>query len=255
MPYRDKRLVAASFSRAASSYDQVAGLQRRIADRLRNWLTDENHNLVVDLGSGTGYANSWLNPLAKLLVNLDLAEGMLHFAKSQSNRGLFVAGDAEQLPLASNSVDLIWSSLALQWSEQPEKLFSELYRVTKPGTRILIATLGPQTLHELRAAWLQADKHQHVNQFADIDHWLKQAEGFDLVRHEQVDEVEEYQELRQLLRELRDLGAHNVNPERRPGLGGQSSLRAMYASYEAMRKANGKLPATYEVHYMELRRR
>jgi malonyl-CoA O-methyltransferase len=255
MPYRDKRLVAASFSRAAASYDQVAGLQRRIADRLRSWLADERHDLVVDLGSGTGYANSWLSPVARLLVNLDLAEGMLRFAKSQSTQGVFIAGDAEQLPLATDSVDLIWSSLALQWSEQPEQLFNELQRVTRPGARILIATLGPKTLHELRAAWLQADKHQHVNQFSDIDLWLKHAEGFEVVRHEQVDEVEEYQELRQLLRELRDLGAHNVNPERRPGLGGQSSLRAMYAAYEAMRMPNGMLPATYEVHYLELKRR
>lgn len=251
---RDKRLVAASFSRAATSYDQVANLQRRIADRLRRWLPDGAYATVLDLGCGTAYANPWLSPLADRLINLDLAEGMLRFSRERGAQGDFVGGDAESLPLRDESVDLIWSSLALQWSEAPGELMRELERVLRPNGRLMISTLGPKTLNELRTSWGSVDQHQHVNQFYSPTAWLEVDTSLALVRHQQVLETEYYQEVSHLLRELRALGAHNVNPERRKGLGGQSALRAMMQFYEGYRTPVG-LPASYEVHYLEFIRR
>lgn len=255
MPLRDKRLVAASFSRAAQTYDGVARLQREIADKLGCWLSDEPVQQVLDLGCGTGYANSWLSRRSVLpLINLDIAEGMLGFARQQGCLGLFVTGDAEQLPLADQSVDCVWSSLAVQWSEQPEALFKELYRVVRPGGRILVCTLGPSTLNELRAAWAGADQLEHVNQFMSIECWLAFAGALHLRRHIKDFRVERYSELSVLLRELKALGAHNVNPNRRAGLGGQKSLKVMYRNYEQFRDQQGYFPATYEVHYLEFER-
>jgi malonyl-CoA O-methyltransferase len=251
---RDKRLVAASFSRAAPRYDRVAGLQRRIADQLSAWLSDEPLERVLDLGSGTGYANPWLRERAEQLLNIDLAEGMLDFARSRGCVGIHIAGDAEALPLADATVDLIWSSLALQWSEQPQALISELCRVVRPGGRILISTLGPSTLFELRDAWAAVNQQQHVNQFISPTEWLNFSTELELVRHQQSAEVEYYAEVGQLLRELRTLGAHNVNPERRQGLGGQAELKAMMQHYQQFRTELG-IPASYEVHYLEFIRR
>ncbi len=251
---RDKRLVAASFSRAAPRYDQVAGLQRRIADQLAFWLSDTRVERALDLGSGTGYANTWLSDRTEQLVNIDLAEGMLGFAKAGGCQGFHVAGDAESLPLADISMDLIWSSLALQWSEQPEALIHELCRVLRPGGRILISTLGPSTLFELREAWAAVNEQQHVNQFISPTEWLNFKLPLELVQHQQQTEVEHYSEVGQLLRELRTLGAHNVNPERRQGLGGQSELKAMMQHYQQFRTGQG-IPASYEVHYLEFIRR
>ena len=251
---RNKRLVAASFSRAAPRYDRVAGLQRRIADQLASWLPDSRVERALDLGSGTGYANNWLSERAEQLVNVDLAEGMLSFAQSQGCKGSHVAGDAESLPLADNTLDLLWSSLALQWSEQPEALITELCRVMRPGGRILISTLGPSTLFELRESWASVNEQQHVNRFIPPSEWLGYQLPLELVRHEQSTEVEYYAEVGHLLRELRTLGAHNVNPERRQGLGGQAELKAMMQHYQQFRTVQG-IPASYEVHYLEFIRR
>lgn len=247
---RDKRLVAASFSRAAPAYDRVAGLQRRIADQLSSWLPGACVPTLLDLGSGTGYANAWLAKRSECLINLDLAEGMLNFARASASKGVFVAGDAEALPLADGSVDLLWSSLALQWSEQPQLLMQELARVVKPGGRLLISTLGPSTLYELRESWAAVDQGQHVNNFISPQQWFSVDVPLRCVRHQTDTEVELYAEVGQLLRELRTLGAHNVNPERRHGLGGQVALKGMMQHYQRYRTAQG-LPATYEVHYLE----
>lgn len=251
---RDKRLVAASFSRAATSYDRVAGLQRRIANQLLRWLPDDMVDVAVDLGSGTGYANRWLDARARQLLNVDLAQGMLSFARDNGSQGVFMAGDAEALPLADASVDLLWSSLALQWSEQPQVLMQELARVMRPGGRLLISTLGPQTLFELREAWAAVDTGQHVNQFVAPADWLAVDVPLECLRHQQSNEVEYYSEVGQLLRELRALGAHNVNPQRRHGLGGQAALKGMMQYYQRYRTTAG-LPASYEVHYLEFVRR
>ena len=142
----------------------------------------------------------------------------------------------------------------MQWSEQPDALFKELYRVVRPGGRILVSTLGPSTLNELRSAWTGADLLQHVNQFMSIERWLVFAGAMQLRRHIKDIRVERYSELSVLLRELKALGAHNVNPVRRPGLGGQKSLKTMYKNYEHFRDKQGYFPATYEVHYLEFKR-
>lgn len=254
---RDKRLVAQAFSRAASSYDSVAGLQRAVADELLEWLPiDDAPMRVLDLGSGTGYASAPLNaryPQAHLL-GVDLAEGMLRFARQQNILAgqHFVCGDAEALPLASASIDLIFSSLAIQWCEAPAQLFREVARVLKPGGRFLVSTLGPQTLLELKRAWSQVDDDVHVNEFTALERLLDQVGALTLQRQETKIKRLEYDRLGQLMHELKALGAHNVNSRRQRGLSGPARLRALTRAYETMRLDNGRLPASYEIYFLEL---
>lgn len=253
-PVRDKRLVAQSFSRAAATYDSVASLQRAVADRLLQWLPSVSAQVVLDLGSGTGYATAQLRqryPQAQL-VSLDLAEGMLRFARQRQPRAHhFVCGDAEALPLADSSVDLIFSSLALQWCQQPKRLFAELARVLKPGGRVLIATLGPATLHELRRAWAAVDADRHVNDFVPLAALEAAAEGLLRERQQRELRVLEYERMGALMHELRALGAHNVNPRRQQGLAGPARLRILTRAYDRQRLDNGQLPASYEVYYLD----
>ncbi|MBR9883647.1 MAG: malonyl-ACP O-methyltransferase BioC [Oceanospirillales bacterium] len=252
---RDKRLVAQSFSRAACTYDSVAGLQRSVADRLLGWLPELSPEVVLDLGSGTGYASSTLRqryPQA-LLISLDLAEGMLNFARGreQAVRHHHVCGDAESLPLADDSVDLIYSSLAIQWCEQPQQLFPELCRVLKPGGQLLVATLGPQTLYELKRAWAEVDDDRHVNEFIPLEALKSAGEGLVSVREMIEQRVLEYRQLGELMHELKALGAHNVNPRQQQGLSGMARLRTLSRAYDGQRLVNGSLPASYEIYYLQ----
>ncbi|GGB88312.1 malonyl-[acyl-carrier protein] O-methyltransferase [Marinobacterium zhoushanense] len=251
---RDKRLVAQSFSRAAPTYDSVAGLQRSVADSLLARLPDATPEVVLDLGSGTGYASTSLRqryPQA-LLLSLDLAEGMLGYARSRHSLTSHhhVCGDAEALPLADNSVDLIYSSLAIQWCEQPACLFAELRRVLKPGGWMLIATLGPGTLAELKQAWAQVDDDCHVNEFCPLSELRAAAAGLVSLDESIEQRVLEYDQLGELMHELKALGAHNVNPRQQQGLSGISRLRTLSRAYDGMRLDSGALPASYEVYYL-----
>jgi len=253
---RDKRRVARAFSRAAASYDTAARLQREIAHRLMNWLPEKNCTRLLDLGCGTGYAAPYLHsryPEA-VLLQLDLAQGMLAFARSQRPvpGARYLCGDAEQLPLADASVDLIWSSLAVQWCDRPERMLAELARVMKPGGRCLLATLGPGTLHELRQSWAVVDDDVHVNSFVPLAQLLTHNRLLVPVRQEVEHRVLRYQRLQQLMHELKALGAHNVNHRRSQGLSSRQRLIRLLDAYEGWRGEDGLLPATYEVYYLEL---
>ncbi len=253
----DKRSVAESFSRAATSYDSVAHLQRTIGEHLLSRFAADaacaNTSRVLDLGSGTGYFSPALSPLAQELISLDLAEGMLAYAKQQHpGLSVGVCGDAEQLPFADNTFDRVFSSLSIQWCTNLPQLFTELKRILRPGGRAHIATLGPRTLWELRDAWSQVDAYTHVNSFdsrADLEEAAGLADlSMDCCEEQEI--VLRYGQVRELTYELKALGAHNMNAGRVTGLTGRQRIKAFKHAYDSHRETGGLLPATYEVFYL-----
>jgi malonyl-CoA O-methyltransferase len=255
----DKRRVANSFSRAANSYDRVARLQRAVSERLLDMVEEpaREASQILDLGCGTGYITERLSqdrPHAQVL-GLDLAEGMLQYAQRQhAGRAQWLCADAEALPLVASSVDLVYSSLSIQWCEQLPVLFKELQRVITPGGTLAFSTLGPGTLRELEQAWQAVDGYVHVNRFApqeDVEAALLAA-GFTDLEWQREERVLHYGELVELTRELKALGAHNVNRGGPEGLTGRRKIAALKAAYEAFR-VDGQLPASYDVYYCRAR--
>ncbi|MCW9089427.1 MAG: methyltransferase domain-containing protein, partial [Gammaproteobacteria bacterium] len=175
----DKQDIRAAFEASADRYDEVAVLQREVASRLleRLELLKMVPQTILDLGSGTGHCSEALArryPRARV-VALDLAESMLHHTRRRfsywarlRNRHGFVAGDAERLPFADNSFDMLFSNLTVQWCMDLEQTFAEFHRVLKPGGVLFFTTLGPDTLKELRASWAAVDERVHVNTFLDL---------------------------------------------------------------------------------------
>jgi len=257
----DKAQVRATFERAAQSYDAVAVLQREVADRMieRLELVKFRPETILDAGCGTGYGARALArryPHARI-VGLDIAAAMAARAREKSGwwnrlarrRQRFVCGDAERLPLADGSVDMVVSNLTLQWC-RPEQTFAEFRRVLRPGGLLMFTTFGPDTLKELRAAWGAADASVHVHAFLDM-HDL----GDMLVRALLADPVMDverltltYKDALEVLRDLKQLGAHNVAQARARGLTGKERFARFKVAYEAL-AIDGRIPATYEVVY------
>lgn len=258
----DRRAVRRAFSAASSQYDQFAVLQTEVRNQLLerlNWLK-QTPQTVLDLGCGTGVASQSLQqryPKAHVIA-MDAAFGMLQQADKQ--RGLIkkllnkgfgrVCADAYRLPFKTASIDLIFSSLMLQWCDPPDAVFAEILRVLKPSGVFLFSSFGPDTLYELRESWATVDQHTHVNRFIDM-HDLGDA----MMRAgmaEPVLDVERftltYPDVMQLMRELKAIGAHNVTAGRSHGLTGSGVLKHMTVAYEGYRR-DGVLPASYEVVY------
>jgi malonyl-CoA O-methyltransferase len=263
---RSKQAVANSFSRAAASYDSAAQLQRTVAQQLLAQLAAQQSavragNCILDIGCGTGAISAELAQHGEVLA-LDAAQGMLQYARAHSNPNTteqsvqWLCGDAEDLPLAGGAIDRVFSSLALQWCENPGSAFAEIARVLRAGGSASISTLGPDTLHELRSAWQRVDNRTHVNAFAAravLENAIRRA-GLTVKSWREEMVVLHYAELRELTRELKALGAHNVNSARPDGLTSRARMQQFSAAYEALRDVSGQLPATYQVWYLELQK-
>jgi len=257
-----KRDVRRSFERAARTYDEAAVLQREVCARLLEHLDPMRlaPRRAVDLGCGTGHA---FDALARrfpgaAVVGIDIAPAMLARARDRSpwwqrmlgaRRPALVCADAECLPLAGASVELVFSNLALQWCE-PARVFAEAARALTSEGLFLFSTFGPDTLRELRAAFAQVDGAAHVNRFVDMHDLgdaLVQAGFADPVMEMETITLE-YDTVLAVARDLKAIGAVNSLPSRSRGLGGRQRWRRMTEAYERFRR-NGVLPATWEVVY------
>ncbi len=264
--------VRRAFDHAAASYDAHAVLQREVCDRLLarlDFMTLQPER-VLDVGTGTGYGLAHLHQryAAAALVALDIAPAMLAAARarlppptwSQRARAYltphpsplthWMCADMDRLPLADNSINLVWSSLALQWAHDLDATLKGMHRVLAPGGLLIFATFGPDTLNELRTAFAAVDNAPHVNRFVDlhdIGDMLVNA-GFASPVMEMEVLTLTYTDLKSLMRDLKGIGAHNAAATRKRGLLGKSAWARLEQAYE-MHRLDHRLPATFEVIY------
>lgn len=251
----DKTAIRQSFERAAPGYDRHAILEREIESRLleRVAFLRNEPGLVIDVGCGTGSASAALATQFEKanIIALDWAPAMLRQVAGMAGKNPWLlCADMHSLPLAARSVDLVFSNLALQWSNDLPTVFHEFRRIMKPEAMLVFTCYGPDTLHELKQAWRVIDNLQHVNDFPDM-HDIGDglmAAGF----REPVMDAErltlEYRDVLTLMREIKGSGAHNVASQRFRGLTPASRLQGMQQAYEQFRH-NERYPASYEVIY------
>jgi malonyl-CoA O-methyltransferase len=259
----DKKQVRRAFSRAAPSYDAAAVLQREVCVRMLEKLDciKLQPARVLDVGSGTGWGTRQLGeryPKAEITA-LDIAIGMLQAARGTSSwwkklfagrRENYLCADVEALPIASGSVDMVWSNLALQWCNDLPATFVELQRVIKVDGLLMFSSFGVDTLRELRTAFHGVDGYNHLSRFADM-HDV----GDMLVNAGFADPVMEmerltltYDDVRAVMQDLKSIGAHNATAGRAPGMMGKAAWQRVTENYEKLRH-DGKLPATFEIIY------
>jgi malonyl-CoA O-methyltransferase len=260
--------IRAAFDRAAPGYEQAAVLQREVSSRLLERLQyiKITPRRVLDLGAGTGTGTRALRrqyPRAEI-VALDCAPAMLRQLRSQAGlwdrllkRTPTVCADAHRLPFPDRSFELVFSSLTLQWCEDPSQVLREAFRVLRPGGALVFSTLGPDTLKELRASWAVADGSAHVNEFIDmhlIGDMLVEAGFADPVMDMEYITLT-YKDVTDLLRDLKQIGANTLlaggsgHEVARHSLTGKGRLAAMRKAYAAYRTGEGLHPATYEIVY------
>ena len=254
----DKREIEKSFSNAADNYDSIAVFQHAVGQKLMAYLPEGNVNRVLDLGAGTGYFSAALRqryPAADRF-EVDISARMLAFCQSRDVDAFQVQADIESLPFLSQSFDLIYSSLSIQWCHDLDKVFQGIADSLSVGGVAVLTTLVDGSLAELKQAWASVDNAVHVNEF-ECEATLKSScekSGLSVQQWSVEDDMQTFSTMRDLIRSVKDIGAHNMHPGRPKGLMGKNKYRQFVNTYNALRTERGQWPLTYRILYMVLQK-
>lgn len=117
----------------------VDRLEKRLIYRLAQPKAGES---VLDVGTGTGHYACDLAARGLRVTGYDSSEAMLQIARAKDAGVLWRQGEAEDLPFADGSFDLVLSVTALEFVRDRDLALAEMYRVTAPGGRMVIAVLN-----------------------------------------------------------------------------------------------------------------
>ena len=246
-------------------------LRREIAGRMHERLSLVKivPQRVLDAGCGTGPDLATLQktyPAAQIL-GMDASNAMLNEAKAPApamrslNQMLsrlmparagvdLLCGDFGTLPFGPNSLDLVWSNLALHWHPQPDRVFAEWRRVLRVDGLLMFSNFGPDTFKELRAAFAELDESPHTLPFVDMhdfgDQLVEAGFSTPVMDAERITVTSGTVEA--LLADVRAIGGNPLATRRR-GLIGRAAWQRMVDALEAQRGADGKIGLSFEVIY------
>jgi len=231
------RDVRRRFDRAAPGFDTVdfvhSTTREGLLARLSPMLIDAR--TIVDLGCATGTASRGLSRQFRRahIISIDLSQQMLRQAQRKRSffgRRSMLQANATALPLAGQSVDVVFANLLLPWISDPATLFTEIARILRNEGLFVFSALGPDSLKELRQAWQGDDAH--VNRFLDM-HDIGDAAMHSGLRNPvlDVDRLRvSYEKPQALFDDLTAMGGRNSLLNRSRSLLGRAQFEAMTAA-------------------------
>lgn len=243
-------------------YSEIA---QRMNDRLNLIRLDPRK--VLDAGSGVGHQTTRLRtryPKASL-VSQDHSAKLLEALRARhKQRPLasllqrvrkqpgheIVCADLADSGLPPESIDLVWSNLALHWHPRPHDVLQEWGRILRPGGLVFFSSWGPATGIELRQAIARTAFRTQTLPLVDMHDLgdLMIERGFaDPVMDQETLRLT-YQNPLDLLNDAWELGG-NPHPGRRAGLAGRAWRDSLLNSLEQGPRDNGRLTLTIEVAY------
>lgn len=141
------------FDRAVNTYEQAAKVQRKVANYLLEMIPADFYHVVVEIGSGRGFVTK--NLIDKIsfgkYMNIDISFELLKkLGESLKNSCVYINAKAENIPLRSNSVDLLVSSSSLHWLEDSENSLLNILRLVKENGRFYFSIFLSKTLLEIQ---------------------------------------------------------------------------------------------------------
>jgi len=108
---------------------------------------------ILDVAAGTGTSSSALAKSGASVVAVDFSAGMVAEGRRKHPNLEFVEADAESLPFGDNEFDAVTISFGLRNVHAPKTALSEMYRVLKPGGRLVVCEFSKPPVAFVRAGY------------------------------------------------------------------------------------------------------
>jgi demethylmenaquinone methyltransferase/2-methoxy-6-polyprenyl-1,4-benzoquinol methylase len=108
---------------------------------------------ILDVAAGTGTSSAAFARPGVTVVALDFSRGMIEEGRRRQPKLEFVEGDAEKLPFGDDEFDAVTISFGLRNVEHPKVALAEMYRVLKPGGRLVICEFSKPPRAVFRAGY------------------------------------------------------------------------------------------------------
>ena len=156
--------VAGMFDDVAKKYDRTndvlsagnAVLWRRATVRGVAPLAGER---ILDVAAGTGTSSMALARSGAEVIALDFSAGMVAEGRRKHKKLEFIEGDAQQLPFPDNHFDAVSISFGLRNVKDPKLALAEMYRVLKPGGRVVVCEFSKPPIAIFRAGYYTYLQH------------------------------------------------------------------------------------------------
>lgn len=157
----------------------------------------------------------------------------------------------QHLNYPDETFDLVVASLVPLWVRDLDDFFPEILRLLKPGGIFLLATLGVDTLKELRASFKLADDAKHIHQFYDMhdigDKLLHSGFVEPVMDREHL--LFSYSDVPALIRDLTQSGLRNSLVDQKKGWVTPRQWQNMLDFYKVTFSSESGYLATFEVIY------
>lgn len=152
--------VAAMFDKVAAKYDitndvLALGQTRSWRKAVLKAIEPQEGERILDLAAGTGTSTQPFYLAGADAVACDFSPGMIEVGKKRYPHLTFVQGDALNLPFKDNEFDAVTMSFGLRNVNDTKKALEELYRVTKPGGRMVICEFSHPTWGPFRKVYME----------------------------------------------------------------------------------------------------
>ena len=155
---KKSRDVAAMFDGVARGYDRTnavlsvgnASLWRLHTVRA---IDPQPGERILDIAAGTGTSSAAIAKSGARVIAFDFSAGMIEEGRKRHPELEFVEGDAQKLPFGDDEFDAVTISFGLRNVEDPRLALSEMYRVLKPGGRLVICEFSRPPIGIIRRGY------------------------------------------------------------------------------------------------------
>lgn len=148
-----------------------------LIEELLQWAGVEEAQHILDVGCGIGGSSLYLaQKYNAQATGITLSSFQANRAKQRaqamglSQKAEFLVVDAQNMPFADNSFDLVWALESGEHMPDKVKFMQECYRVLQPGGKLIMVTWCHRPTDARSGGILTADEQKHLNEIYEVYH-------------------------------------------------------------------------------------